>query len=69
MATTSPKLPDVTVSLIGADGNVFNLIGITSRAIKKAGHKDKCQEFTDYVMGASDYDNALVRIMEWVHVQ
>lgn len=55
--------------LIGADGNVFNLIGIASRSLKRAGQNDKATEMSKRVMSSGSYDEALSIIMEYVEVE
>jgi hypothetical protein len=45
--------------LIGEDGNVFNLIGICSKALKKAGMHDEAKEMTEKVFSSNSYDEAL----------
>jgi hypothetical protein len=64
----NPKY-DIEVKLIGEDGNIFNLISIVTRAMKK--HKVKGSEreaFLKDIHSASSYDEALQKIMKWVHV-
>ena len=55
--------------LIGVDGNIFNLIGITSRSLKRAGQNDKATEMSKRVMNSGSYDEALSIIMEYVEVE
>ena len=55
--------------LIGADGNIFNLIGIASRSLKRAGQNDKATEMSKRVMNSGSYDEALSIIMEYVEVE
>ena len=56
-------------TLIGQDGNVFNLISLASRALKRAGQSDKSQEMTKKVFASGSYDEALQIIMEYVEVE
>jgi hypothetical protein len=55
--------------LIGQDSNIFNLIGLASRALKKAGLYEEAKEMTDKVMASKSYDEALYIIMEYVEVE
>ena len=55
--------------LVGNDGNVFNLVGIVIQALKRAGMKDKADEFWERVRGCGSYDEALQLIMEYVEVE
>lgn len=55
--------------LIGANGNIFNLIGIASRSLKRAGQNDQATEMSKRVMSSGSYDEALSIIMEYVEVE
>lgn len=56
------------VKLVGEDGNIFNLIGIASRALKRNGMADAAKEMTDRITGgeAQNYHQALGIILEYV---
>lgn len=57
-----PKAP-----LIGANGNVFNLIGITARTLKQNKvDQEVIQEFIDRVYQAKSYDEALMIMWDYV---
>jgi hypothetical protein len=58
MQTKSIIKPKAKV--IGKDGNVFNLIGICSNALKKANQHDRVKEMTEKVFKSESYDEALV---------
>lgn len=62
-----PKL-DITVKLVGEDGNIFNLMAIVTREMKKHGYKDEAKQLIDEVTSCKSYDDALVVIMKWVNV-
>ena len=51
--------------VLGEDGNVFNLIGICGRALKKAGQKDKITEMQSRIFSSGSYDNALSIMSEY----
>ena len=52
--------------IVGADGNVFNLIGICSRALKTAGYTDKAKEMTDRITSSGSYEEALSIMCEYI---
>ena len=52
--------------LTGMDGNVFNLIGLASKALKKAGYPDKAREMSNKVFACGSYDEALAIITDYV---
>lgn len=61
---TKPKC-----KLIGEDGNIFNLMGIASRTLKRAGLKEEAEEMVDRILKSESYDMALQIIMEYVDVE
>jgi len=54
--------------MIGQDGNVFNLIGIASRALKKAGKIDEEKEMISRVTKAGSYSVALAILSDYVRI-
>jgi len=52
--------------IIGADGNVFNIMGIASRTLRENGMADAAKEMRSRIMESGSYDNALAIIMEYV---
>lgn len=54
---TENKKPKAKV--IGQDGNVFNLMGICSKALKQAGQKEQSEKMTDEIFNSGSYDEAL----------
>lgn len=62
MSSTKPDCP-----LIGADGNIFNLVGIAMRTLKRHGLNDEAKEMTARVFNSGSYDEALAIIGEYVN--
>ena len=58
-----------TVKLIGQDGNVFNLIGIVSKALRKNGQANEAKEFVEKAMTSDSYDEVLELIGEYVDIE
>lgn len=55
--------------LIGQDGNIFNLMGIASRTLKRNGMSDEAKEMTERITnGAGSYYEALNIIGEYVNI-
>ena len=55
--------------LIGQDGNIFNLLGIASRTLKRNGMSDEAKEMTDRITnGSVNYYEALNIIGEYVNI-
>lgn len=58
---------NIEVKIIGADSNVFNLLGICRRALQKARRMDLWDKF--YAEATSgDYNHALATIAEYFEI-
>jgi hypothetical protein len=55
--------------VIGEDGNVFNLIGICMKALKRAGQSEKAKEMQERIFKAGSYDEALSIMGEYCDLQ
>ncbi len=64
MTTDYHEKPEAAI--IGADGNVYNILGIARRALKQAGMSKEAEEMTAKVTASGSYDTALAIIMEYV---
>ena len=58
-----PKCP-----LIGADGNIFNLMGIASQTLKRNGMAEEAQEMRSRITSSGSYDEALCILGEYVDI-
>ena len=58
-----PKCP-----LIGQDGNIFNLMGIASKTLKRNGMYDEAKEMCSRITSSGSYDEALSIIDEYVEI-
>jgi len=68
-SSKGPKYPNISVTLVGSDGNAFAILGKVSRAMKDA--KVPQEEISEYVAKATegDYNNLLRVTMETVEVR
>lgn len=64
----TPKYPNITVTLIGHDGNAFAILGAVRKAFRKAGVSQEEQELFMSEAMAGDYDHLLGTCMKWVEV-
>ena len=64
-----PKYPDITVKLVGADGNAFAILGTVCRALRHNGIRPDEQDAFEKEAMAGDYDNLLRTCMKWVNVE
>lgn len=56
-------------ALIGEDGNIFNLMGIASRTLKRNGMQEDASEMINRITtNAKSYDEALIIISEYVEI-
>ena len=59
---TKPNCP-----LIGQNGNIYNLVGIAAKTLKRSGLSAEASEMTEKVFGSS-YEEALGIIGEYVNI-
>lgn len=67
--TNQPRYPEITVELVGHDGNAMSIISRVRRALINGKVDDeKVTEFVNEAM-SGDYNNVLKTCMEWVVVE
>jgi hypothetical protein len=54
------------VKLIGQNGNIYNILGIASRALKEAGYADEAKEMQTKVFASDSYQEALAIVLQYV---
>ena len=54
--------------LIGEDGNIYNLMGLAARTLRKNGLTEQATEMTERITGCGSYDEALGIIGEYVNI-
>lgn len=64
--TAERKKPDC--ELIGQDGNIFNLMGIASRTLRRNGMAEEATEMCTRITKSGSYDAALCIIGEYVNI-
>ncbi len=62
---SNPK-PDCP--LIGQDGNIFNLVGIAAKTLKRNGLSEQATEMTSRVLNSGSYEEALGILGEYVNI-
>ena len=58
-----------TIVLTGQDGNIFNLIGIASRALKRSGQSEEAKKMQNEAFASGSYHEALAVIMKYCDVE
>ena len=66
MGTNRNRKP--AVQLTGTDGNVFELAGKVSGALKRAGQEAEAKEFSRRLFECGSYNEAIVLMGEYVEV-
>ena len=64
-----PKYPDITIELVGQNGNAFNILGICLRAMRRAGLSKEEQDAFQAEATSGNYDHLLATCMEWFEVE
>jgi len=63
------KHPDITIPMVGEDGNAFAILGRVNREMRRAGlTAEERAEFTAEAT-SGDYDHLLATVMKWFDVQ
>lgn len=64
-----PKYPNITVKLVGTDGNAWAILAKVRRALRQGGaSEDVLSEFMHEAC-SGDYDHLLQTCMKWVEVE
>lgn len=63
------KYPNITVKLVGEDGNAFFILGKCQRAMKEA--KTPQEEIDNFIKEATsgNYDNLLFTCTKWFNIR
>lgn len=63
------KYPDITVELIGQDGNAFAILGAVTRQMRREQiSQEEIHAFTEEAT-SGDYDHLLRTCMRWVNIE
>lgn len=65
---TQTRYPDITVQLIGRDGNAFAIIGAVSRELRRRVGSAEADRFVSAAMKCGSYDELLHFAMSTVDV-
>ena len=57
----------VDAKIIGANGNVYNLLAICQRALRENGYNEEAKELYERVTNSESYDMALSIMQEYVN--
>lgn len=62
-------LTNTTVKLLGEDGNVFNVTGKTSSALKRSGFIKEAKEYQEKAFACPSYNDVLKLTSEYVNIE
>lgn len=63
------KYPDIKVQLTGLNGNIFNLLGAVTKAMRRAGiAHEEINKMRDQVLGCVAYQEAIDTLARWVEI-
>ena len=63
------KHPDITVNLIGQDGNAFAVIGAVTKGLRDGGVSHEEREVFKKEAMSADYMNLLATCARWVNIE
>jgi hypothetical protein len=63
------KFPDITVKLLGKDGNAFAVMGAVNKALQGGAVPKNERDVYMQESMSGDYDNLLRVAMKWVNVE
>lgn len=63
------KYPNITVALVGNNGNAFFILGTCLRAMRRAGLTKEEQDAFQKEATSGDYNHLLNTCMEWFNVE
>jgi len=55
--------------LVGVDSNVFNIIGVVVKSLKKVGLVEEAKEFTKKAFNSGSYDEVLRLVEDYVEIE
>lgn len=55
--------------LMGENGNIFNLIGIAAKTLRRKGYHDQIDEMVDRIGTCKSYHEAIAVLMDYVDVE
>ncbi len=61
-----PNKPEVT--FLDKNGNVFSLVAVANKALKKVGQNEQAKEMQTAVFASGSYDEAIQIMMKYVEV-
>jgi hypothetical protein len=64
-----PKLPRLTVRLVGTDGNAFAVLGVVFRALREAGWSQEERDAFRAEATSGNYNHLLHTVMKYLDME
>lgn len=64
-----PKYPNITIPLVGEDGNAFSILGRVKRRMRRNGIEESEWQSFHSEATSGDYDNLLVTVHRWFQTE
>lgn len=62
------RLTNLKVTVIGEDSNIFNLLGLVTKELKRNGYRDLAKELPKQIFDCDSYDKALMILDKYVEL-
>lgn len=63
------KYPQITIKLVGEDGNAFAILARVDTALRKANISRETRELFKKEATSKDYNHLLQVVMQWVNIE
>lgn len=61
-------LTELEVQITGEDGNIFNLYGIVTTALKRNGYREYADKLSKELWDMESYESAIKNLQAYVHI-
>lgn len=65
---TIERLTDLQVKVIGEDSNIFNLLGLVTKELKRNGYRKLAKDLPPQIFESESYDKALTILDRYVEL-
>lgn len=65
---TMERFTNLQVKVVGEDSNIFNLLGLVTKELKRNGYRDLAKELPPQIFDCESYDKALTILDRYVEL-
>lgn len=62
------RFTNLQVKVVGEDSNIFNLLGLVTKELKRNGYRDLAKELPQQIFECKNYDKALTILDRYVEL-